>query len=199
MYTLAPMNASSDEYRFLLKCFKNNTVEDFDPVNKLKNVSLYKVKEKSIAEVEEEVEFDGEVDDDEAEDQKYNFMLLHGTSLESIKGILSRGFKNSTAEDGDFGPGVYMGISPYMTDCVDTAIRYSEGWHLEKPKICLNNISCIFVNEVLNSRQLQTQCFDEWNPDDPSECKFVKYYHRKSPRPTKNDYKRDMKRRLYSQ
>ena len=185
------MKTSSDEYRFLLDWFKNTRIDDFQPLNKLKNISLYKVKEKSKAEVEVG---DDEEDEDliEVKYQKYNLMLLHGTILESLKEILSKGFKNSTAEDVVFGPGVYM------TDCLDTAIYYSQTKHPKTRAICVNNISCIFVNEVLYSQQLQTECFDKWNFDSPLEYPFVKYYHSKSHQPTKNDYKHDMKKRLYN-
>ena len=66
-----------------------------------------------------------------------NFMLFHGTTSNPAL-ILQKGFINST--HGKFGRGVYM------TDCSDFAALYAKSY--------------IFVNEVLESRNLKTIVHD---------------------------------------
>ena len=108
-------------------------------------------------------------------------MLLLGKSLENLENILNNGFQNSVYWD--FEPGLYI------TDSLNMAIHYSETKYQKKKRKRYVQDDCIFVNEVLNSKQLQTECFDKFSVfrkfENPFNYSFAKY--EMSPRSTKKE------------
>ena len=73
-----------------------------------------------------------------------------------------------------------------MTDCVNVASTHA--------KKTISNYQCVFVNEVLESKKLQTFKFESIlsNKDNDADvCQFHKHINRRSPQPTETDYKKD--------
>ena len=124
------------------------------------------------------------------EEHKDNLMLYHGTTHTSSRGILEKGFKNSTKQKS------YFEVGLYMTECSDVAMDYSNrpNWYKTSSKRLLY----VFLNEVLNSKELQTVSFTKYGRQkNPTQHAFARYAHIKSPKPTENDYVCDEKGRRY--
>ena len=113
-----------------------------------------------------------------------NLMLFHATKGNGAAGILQNGFFNS--RKGKFGAGVSM------TDCSDVAANWGGFGRDDGP---VN----IFVNEVLQSQNLQTvahdpsKCFLNY----PTEFAFAKHAGSGSTALSEEDYKRDRLGRRY--
>ena len=122
------------------------------------------------------------------EEHKDNLMLYHGTDAENTRGILETGFKNSTEGKGFFGVGCYM------TESSDVGMAYSDN----KSQKFTEYLLYVFLNEVLNSKQMHTVYFSKYSKqDDPTPYPFARYAHDKSPEPTENDFECDEKGRRY--
>ena len=174
-YTLEPIRPTSKWFHDLLETFNSSCYYEASPIES-EVVAIYKVNEnKSEGKVEE---------------HKDNLMLYHGTTAKNSRGILEKGFKNSTKENGFFGAGLYM------TESSDVAITYSNLSNLYKSSS--ENMLYVFLNEVLNSEQLKTVTFTKYGQQtDPTQHPFTRYAHIKSPKPTENDYICDEKGRRY--
>ena len=121
---------------------------------------------------------------------KYDLMLYHGTTDKNSRGILETGFKNSTKEKSFFQVGLYM------TECSDVAMSYSDRSNWGKPPS--ENLLYVFLNEVLNSKEMKTSIFTTYGRQtDPHQYRFGRYANFKSPKPTENDYICDEKGRRY--
>ena len=156
-----------------MKIFKSSTLS-YGSSYKGKVVRIYKVNE-SNSEVK-------------VEDHKDNLMLYHGTSFENSIGILEKGFRNSSKARSWFGVGLYM------TESSDVAMKYAKGWEY----CSQNSHSCVFLNEVLNSKQMQTFSFTRyWPQKNPKRYPFAKHAHINSPTPTEKDYACDEEGRIY--
>ena len=106
-----------------------------------------------------------------------NFMLFHGTTSNPAL-ILQKGFINST--HGKFGRGVYM------TDCSDFAALYAKSY--------------IFVNEVLESRNLKTIVHDygyHGYTGETAEFAFAKHVRGVERVLGEEEYKTDVQGRRY--
>ena len=106
-----------------------------------------------------------------------NFMLFHGTTSNPAL-ILQKGFINST--HGKFGRGVYM------TDCSDFAALYAKSY--------------IFVNEVLESRNLKTIVHDHGYhgySGETAEFAFAKHVRGVERVLSEGEYKTDVQGRRY--
>ena len=172
-YFLLPVDSDSKTFKFLHKCIKETSLNDFKAMYKVSSVDIFEVVERNS---------------DESNVQKRcNPMFFHGTNCDSSVGILKNGFKNS--ERGFFGAGLYM------TECFDVAIGYSEC------KSWPQTSTFVYVNEVLTSEDPKTHTFSFYsNIDDvekPLESKFCKHRHFNSPDATSNDYKWDEIGRKY--
>ena len=117
-------------------------------------------------------------------------MLYHGTTDKNSRGILEKGFKNSTKEKGFFGAGFYM------TECSDAAMTYSNRPNWDNT--FSEHLLYVFLNEVLNSEELETVTFTTYGRQtNPIQHPFTRYADIKSPTPTENDYICDEKGRRY--
>ena len=122
-------------------------------------------------------------------------MLFHGKSRKNASGILQYGYKNS--EEGLFGAGVYN------TECTDQAIHYSDNQTIKQGGYYESELF-VFVNEMLNSEEWERITFRDYNsyyvnPLTNSPGLHLSKYHRhvNSPKPTVEDYKRDVNGRKY--
>ena len=175
-YTLEAIKPTSKRFHELLKIFKRSSNLKYGSLYQSEFVHIYKVNEINSEE--------------KVEDHKDNLMLYHGTSGKSAIEILEKGFKNSTKENGFFGAGLYM------TEFSDIAMNYSYRpfWGKAPSEKALY----VFLNEVLNSKQMQTVSFTEYCPHtNPYRYPFARYAHINSPTPTENDYWHDEKGRRY--
>ena len=195
-YNLQILDPTSDEFKFVQHFFKttSNKFSYFkEAPETLENFQIWKVIEQNINVTVHE--------------KSDNLMLFHGTSQKGVAGILENGFKNS--EKGKFGKGVYL------TECSGTASRYSS------LKLFRKNFYFIFVNELLNSENLQTLVYERlfnlipYVPNEqissfskyidylskifytPLKNPFTKYMYYLSPEISEENYKEDFKGRRY--
>ena len=118
----------------------------------------------------------------DSDDFKFgNCLMLHGTSFECSRKILSKGYKNSA-----FG---YFGRGVYMTESIDMAVHYSVRKTLKYFTESLrgNNLkkTYVFVNQVSKPRNLMIEKYESYDklkikyeaPKHP----FCKNVHQDSP------------------
>ena len=131
-----------------------------------------------------------------ADEKSNNLMLFHGTNQKGVTGILENGYKNS--KEGKFGKGVYM------TESSNTASSYSY-WSMNYSFLNFlfsKSSHFIFVNEVLNSENLETILYEHLLDQIPfvhgqRKTPFSKYMHVLSSEITVENYKEDPTGRLY--
>ena len=171
-YSLELLDNTSDEFKF---------VKDFIFTTKSRNFTGRTLKDFKICKVVEKKPVKA------VNVKRNNLMMFHGTSLESASGVLKKGFKNS--KSGQYGKGVYM------TECSSNAFFWAFIKNYYK------NYNCIFVNEVLGSKELQKIKFSNRSGTHfslPLRNPFSKYIYKFSRRqPTKTKYKKDSLGRRY--
>ena len=171
-YDYTKLDPVLEEFK-LVKGFFDITSTKLRKYNKFHNFQIYKIIEKSSTNLVKE--------------KSNNLMLFHGTTEKRVIGILKEGFRNS--EKGFFGKGVYM------TDCSHMQLSKTHSFDPNKPECYF------FVNEVLQSEKLQTFDFENVTrlKDVSTNLKnqFEKHMRKSSPQPAVEDYKKDVKGRLY--
>ena len=176
-YTTEELSKDKEEFKFVKSFFETTFIksEDFasTKLSSLIDVKVYKVSENHPSK--------------KLAIKRNNLMLYHGTNEIGVKGILKDGFKNS--KKGWFGQGVYM------TDCSDRACLYSSSPMQDEFKYY------VFVNEVLESKKLQTFEYENFNdmtlehfsPD----FQFEKHIPEGSKQPAECEYKEDAEGRRF--
>ena len=147
-------STTTETYNFLIRCFNSSTVEDFGPLYTLKEVKIYQVREANSENVTDAT--------------SGNLVLYHGTSFQNATGILRKGFEIS--QQGHFGQGVYL------TECSEMAIHYSR--RQDNISADSNGKHYVFMNEVLNTKDLDTQISNakpSKPPTSPVTHAFTKY------------------------
>ena len=168
-YDIQALEPESDEFEFIRHFLTTTKTRFLFEKKQVEVVQIYKVIEQHAKEPHG--------------GSSNNLMLFHATKGNGAAGILQNGFFNS--RDGMFGAGVYM------TDCSSTAAHWGR---FGKDDGLMN----IFVNEVLQSENLQTVAKDPLKYYNyPTEFAFAKHAGTGSRELSEEDYKRDHLGRRY--